>query len=194
VRDGHYTFGWHAVRNIFDYLAWLYVGRRRLAWHAGVALVVVTIAWRGTPRMRFFLLWLLVTMLPVSFFTWGTASRYLYVPAAGFALLAADLVMHGAALASHRLSPRAVRLITALLVVFLVGRFATFATGGVHDFRERTEPYARLIAAVRRAAPSAAAAGTVRLSPADVANVPAIYLDPAAETALCAADIHVIVE
>ena len=71
VRDGYYTVGWHVVSNIFDYLSWLYVGRRRLPWHVGVAIVIAAIVWKGTPRMRFFLIWIVVTLLPVSLFTWG---------------------------------------------------------------------------------------------------------------------------
>ncbi len=194
VRESHYAFGWHAVENLFDYVAWLYVGRRRLTWHVGVGLVLAAIAWRGTPRLRFYLAWMFVTLLPVAFFTWGTASRYLYVPAAGFALLMTDLVLHGAARAAQWLPARVVRVGTALLVAFLVARFATFAVGGVREFRERTEPYARLIAAVRHAGLTGTFPGEVRVRSADVADVPALYLDPAAETALCRAGVHVVVD
>ena len=192
VREGHYAVGWHAVPNIFDYLAGLYVGRRRPAWYVGTALVIAAVLRRGTPRMRFFLVWIVVTLLPASFFTWGTASRYLYVPAAGFALLLADLAVAGCLRAVRaRMPPLVANGLTVLVVGVLVARFAMFAHGAVRGFRDLTRPYDRFVSAVRSA--PGASLGQLYVSPQDVAGIEAIYVDPAAETALCAAGVHVVV-
>ena len=153
VREGYYAFGWHAIGNLFEYVAGMYVGRRRLLWHIGVALTSVAILSWGSPRMRFALVWIVVTLTPVLFFTWGTASRYLYVPAAGFALLLAELVMGGATRLQRAGWPRRnVHGLTALVVTVLVLRFATFAEHGVRNFRDLTRPYDRFTTAVRQAA------------------------------------------
>jgi hypothetical protein len=192
VREGHYALGWHALGNLFDYVAGMYVGRRRLLWHIGVALVAVAILARGTPRMRFALAWIVVTLLPVLPFTWGTASRYLYVPAAGFALLLAELVIGGATQLQRAGWPRRnVHGLTALVVTVLVLRFATFAEHGVRNFRDLTRPYDRLTTAVRQAA--LLSSGELHLPAAEVEGIDAIYLDAAAETALCRTGVRVVV-
>ena len=116
------------------------------------------------------------------------------MPAAGFALLLADLVMRGSALAAARLPRRAAQVLTALVVAVLVGRFATFAGQGVAEFRQLARPYDRFAAAVQTASRSPTASGEIRVTPGDVANIPAIYYDAAAETALCTAGVRVVVE
>ena len=192
VREGHYAFGWHAIANLFDYVAGMYVGRRRLLWHSGVALTSIAILWWGSPRMRFALAWIVVTLTPVLFFTWGTASRYLYVPAVGFALLMAELVIGGAArLRRAGWSLRAVQSMTGLVVVVLVVRFGAFAENGVRNFRNQTRPFDRFVTAVRHAVP--ASSGELHLTPEDVEGIDALYRDAAAETALCRPGVRVLV-
>ena len=192
VREGYYAFGWHAIGNLFDYVAGMYVGRHRLLWHIGVALTAVAILWRGTPRMRFALAWIVVTLMPVLFFTWGTASRYLYVPAAGFALLMAELVIGGATRLQRAGWPgRTVHGLTVLVVTVLVVRFATFAQQGVENFRNLTRPYDRFVAAVRHANPGSS--GELHLTPEDVEGIDSLYIDAAAETALCRTGVRVVV-
>ena len=192
VTDGYYRLGWHAVPKIYDYLASLYVGRRRFWWRVATTVVVAAIAWRGTPRMRFYLLWILVALLPVSFFTWGNASRYLYVPAVAFAMLAAELLLAGAPLL-ERFAPRPTRLVLAAVVAFLVLRFAAFATRGVEDFREVTRRYDRFNAVVREA--HAAAPGPeIHVPAAVLKDIDVLYRDAAAETALCTRGVRVVVD
>jgi hypothetical protein len=192
VQEGYYRLGWHAVPKIYDYLASLYVGRRRFWWRVATTIVVALIAWRGTPRMRFYLLWMLIALLPVSFFTWGNASRYLYVPAVGFAMLAAELLLAAAPL-TRRLAPRRAGLVLAAVVAFLVLRFAVFAAHGVEDFREVTRRYDRFNAIVRQA--HAAAPGPdVHVPAAVVENIDVLYRDAAAETALCRPGVRVVVD
>jgi hypothetical protein len=193
VREGYYTAGWHMVSNLFSYFAGMYVGRRRLTWHLAVAAVLLLLAWRGSPRVRFLLVWLLVTLAPVLPFTWGTASRYLYVPSAAFALLLADRI-HAGALALRRagVSRRIAAGAALVLVVVLTARFGWFARGGVNDFRRLARPFEHFTAVVREA--DRATPGIIRATPGDVVGIEATYIDPAAETALCRTGVHVVVE
>jgi len=192
VREGHYALGWHAIGNFFDYVAGMYVGRRRLLWHIGVAIAAIAILSRGTPRMRFALAWIVVTLMPVLFFTWGTASRYLYVPAPGFALLLAELVIGGATRLERAGWPgRAVQGFSALVVAVLVLRSAAFAEHGVRNFRNMTRPHDRFVTAVRQATQDSS--GALHLTPEDVEGIDAIYLDAAAETALGRPGVRVVV-
>jgi hypothetical protein len=189
VQEGHYAFGWHAFPNLLDYIASLYVGRR-LVRHLGVVAVIATILWRGTPRMRFYVAWVIVTLVPVSFFTWGGASRYLYVPAVGFALLLADLVLLGGRTLGGPHTPQRLTLVLAT-TAFLVARFAVFAETGVDNFNRGTLRYDRLTAAVRAAAPSAASLEAVPVAARDLESIPELYRDATAETALCTAGIRI---
>lgn len=194
VRDGYYTVGWHMVENTFSYFAGMYIGRRRLLWHLGVALVLALLAWRGTPRVRFLIVWMFVTLAPVSLFTWGTASRYLYVPAAAFALLLADRILTGARrLLVSGVPQRVVATAGVLVVAVLVGRFAIFARGGVTDFRRLARPYEHFTAVVR-AADQAAPGAVIRVTAQDVYGIGEPFVVPAAETALCRAGVQVVVD
>jgi len=193
VRDGYYRPGWHMADNLFSYLAGMYVGRRRVAWHLGVAVVLALLAWRGTPRVRFLLVWIVVTLAPVLPFTWGTASRYGYVPAAGFALLLADRIVAGVGALQRAGTPRRVATVAGVAIVAaLTIRFGWFARGGVNDFRRLAAPYERFAVAVQAA--DREAPGRIRLTPRDVAGIEQAFVDPAAETALCRADVHVAIQ
>lgn len=46
-----------------------------------ISLIVVI---RGPALIRFYILWIYITLLPFLFFPWGTASRYYYIPSMGF--------------------------------------------------------------------------------------------------------------
>jgi hypothetical protein len=71
----------------------LQVGKRTVVDYSLIVASVATLLVWGTNRMRFFVVWIVVTLLPVLLFTTGIASRYLYVSAAGLALLLADLIL-----------------------------------------------------------------------------------------------------
>jgi hypothetical protein len=193
VQEGYYAVGAHAFTNAFYYIVALYVGERTAFSYILIAAAIGAIAWRGTLRMRFFLAWILVTLLPVLFFTWGIASRYLYVPAAGFALLLSDLLLTAEARAVRRLPPRPVRAATAILAIALAVRFAAFAQDRARGFRERTRPYERLVAAIAASNTTLAADRSVFVAAEAVENVPDLYRNPAAEEALCTPDVRLIV-
>src|SRR5262249_44501638 len=111
IREGHYRFGWHAVPHMLQFILSLYVGRRSMASSLVIAAVAAVLLWRGSPRVRFAVVFLFVTLAPPSFFTWGNVSRYLYLPAAPFALLLAAGVVNIEAWLGTRLPVRAARIV-----------------------------------------------------------------------------------
>jgi hypothetical protein len=190
VTDGHYRFGWHAVPHMFHYIVALSVWKRATMSYVVIAVLVAAAVVRGDARLRFFVLWIAATLAPASFFTWGIESRYLYLPAAGFALVLADLTIKGRALAMRALSPRIGRALAVGVVLGLSIRFGVFAYKGAQDFRERTRPYERLAAVVRASNPAPATGEVIRIDHATAASVPELYLTPALETIYCRADVR----
>jgi hypothetical protein len=193
VREGYYAFGAHAVTNAFNYLVALYVGRRSVVDYALIAAVAAAVLLRGTLRMRFFLAWIVITMLPVLFFTWGIASRYLYVPAAGFALLLAETFRVCEGLAARRLPPRLVRTAIAIVAVVLAVRFGIFAQKGAEGFRARTQPSERLAAALIAANPTLPRDRVVYIDAETAEGVLASYRAALAEEAFCTSGVRVVV-
>lgn len=193
VREGYYAFGSHAFLNALHYIVALYVGKRTVLTYILIAAAIAAVLLRGTMRMRFFLLWILVTVLPVLFFTWGIASRYLYVPAAGFALFLAEVLTVCEARAARWAPPRVVRPLVTVVAIALAVRFGIFAQKGVDGFRERTRPYERLVSAITTSNTRVSADRSVYVDPQAVENVPALYWDPAAEEAFCTADVRLVV-
>ncbi len=191
VREGHYALGWHAVENILNYVIWLYVGQRAwLDYAATLAVLGAVVVW-GTPRMRFSVAWIVLTLLPASFFTWGNAARYLYLPAPGFAMLLGDLMLLFYAQARSRLSsPHAARVLTAVVVAVLAVRFGVFAKKAADSFPARTTAYQRFVSELRRANPSAAAGATVVIDARFLEGVPELYREPAAAVGLCTPDLR----
>jgi hypothetical protein len=190
VREGHYAFGWHAVPHMFQYVVSLYIGKRTLLSYLAISAAAGAILARGSAHQRFLVIWLGAALAPASFFTWGNASRYLYLAAAPFALLLADLVRAAAEAAERRLPRRIVSTAAILLVAALTIRFAVFARRGVADFRKRTVPYERLIASTRASNPGAIGP-VVHVNAEAAAQVPAMYVQPAIRTAYCTGDVSV---
>jgi hypothetical protein len=193
ITEGHYRLGWHSVSNALDYLISLYVGPHIIASRVVVALSLIAMLVRGTPRVRFFVCWMLVTIAPVSFFTWGNASRYLYLPAAGFAMLLAEAMLAVSRLHIPRMSAQAVRRSAIVVAVAIAARFTSLASITPAGFREETRPYERFAAAVRSARTGEPAGSVVYVDRAAVDGIPVLYRDPAAEVASCGSDVHVAV-
>jgi hypothetical protein len=185
VRDGHYAFGIHAVTNTLNYIISLYVGRRAPVDYTLVLLALGALLWRGAPRTRFFVLWIVVTLAPVSFFTWGNTSRYLYLPAAGFAMLVADMMLAGQGMMGRWMNRPAARAVMVAVALALAVRFGVFAKRAADSFPERTRAYERLVAEVRRTGARAAAGETVYVNARFVDGVPDTYRDAAASIGLC---------
>jgi hypothetical protein len=164
VEEGHYRIGLHAVRNLLAYVVTLYAGGRS-TWSlvaAAVGLAALLIA--GTPRVRFATAWILLSLLPFSFFTWSNTSRYSYMPAVGFALLLVE-GLRWLEERMPRMSPRTRVAVTTLLAAFIAVRFMLFASKNIRHFAERTEPYRECAEALRRSHPDPPAAARL---PVDV--------------------------
>lgn len=190
VTEGHYRVGLHAWPNLLDYLVAMLVWVRGplqdvvLVVGMGAALVL------GTPRMRFFMAWVLITLLPVLFFTWGIAARYEYVPAAGVSLMAAELL--GAWYASpRRIGRTAARVAIALIAVALVARSTHFARRGTVDYLHMAQPFADIKAAVT--AGPRDADGRVVLDARLAERVPATYIDQVVQISLCRPDAQTVI-
>lgn len=149
------------------------------------------IALWGTLHMRFALLWIVVTLLPVAFFTWGNAARYLYLPAVGFAMLVAEVMLALHALAAHRLTFRAATVTVSVIVAVLAIRFGIFAKKAADSFPARAAAYERYAAALRHANPIVAAGSTVEIDARYLEGVPDLYREPAASVVFCVPDVQV---
>jgi hypothetical protein len=143
---------------------------------------------RAGPRLRFSVLWIFVTLAPASLFTWGIESRYLYLPAAGFALVLADLMLGLYTSSMGSFSPRVARIVTIFVVAGVSVRFAVFAEKSARDFRQQT-----LAVAVREANPAPGPGGVVVVDRSTAETVPPMYLEPALQTIYCRSDVRAIV-
>lgn len=189
VQEGHYALGWHAVPNILNYVIWLYVGRRSVVdYVVMIAALGAIVAWGG-PRQRFSVVWIVLTLLPVSFFTWDNAARYLYLPAVGFSMLAADLLLGLRNVAGRRLPARTASLVTLVVVAALAARFGSFAKKAADSFPARTASYARFVHELRRSNPEATPGATVFIDQRYLDGVPELYRQPAARVGLCVPDV-----
>jgi hypothetical protein len=191
VREGYYAFGSHAVTNVLDSIVGIYVGEREVPSYIAISVIAALLLWRGGPRVRFLVVWIFVTLLPFAFFTWGTASRYLYLPAAGFAMLLAVMILHVRTITEKWLSPRAGAVVAGVLALAIGLRFIVFARKGTDDFRKRTLPYEQFVAAVNASGSTVAADRTVGVAATDAQGVAPLYRDPAAQVGLCTANVRV---
>lgn len=159
-----YRPGAHVLRNLFEYIAALYVGERKLLSHLIVAAVLAVVVWKGSPRARLGVAWMLLGILPFAPFETGVLSRYAYVPAIGLAILLAEgLASLHAALA--RRSGGLARGMVIALSVLLCGRFAYFARDGVKDVDQASERYRVFLADLRRERPELPDRAVVTISP-----------------------------
>jgi hypothetical protein len=150
VTEGHYALGVHAIGNALNYIVSMYVGKRTAFSYVAIVATAGLVLWRGTPIARFAVCWIAIFLAPVVWFMWGNASRYLYVPSMGFALL----LMEGLRTlerAATRRSWRAAHAAVALLMVAAAVRFGLFAHRAALNFVSITSPYERYAHRVRAA-------------------------------------------
>jgi hypothetical protein len=177
VEEGHYQFGLHAVPNLLGYVVTLYAGKRNLISFVIVAMVLSVLLLRGTPRVIFATAWLVLAIVPFSFFTWSNTSRYAYMPAVGMALLISEGLswLDGRL---ERLLPGSARLaITGLLGVFVAVRFLLFAGENIRNFAEGTERYRRFALAARERDPQPLPGAVLHADPAVVEQLHHRYLE-----------------
>jgi hypothetical protein len=164
VDEGHYRVGWHAVPNMLDYIASLYVGERTPVFHVLTSGVLVLLLVLGTPRVRFATAWMLIAILPFAFFTWGNTSRYQYLPAIGFAMLLADGIEWLNRALAARIPDRPRIAIIAIVTAAITIRFMVFASEAVENFAARTEMWRGFGQAIRAEYPQVALGGEVAIS------------------------------
>ena len=107
-----YHFGLHFIRNELDYISTLFIPvitsyRGALAVPRSVLALIdqlklliaifapflfVYIFWKGANALRFFSIWVLLTLLPFSFFVSPPVSRYVYFASIGFVAMIAFLI------------------------------------------------------------------------------------------------------
>jgi hypothetical protein len=187
VAEGHYRLGFHIVPNALDYVVSLYVGKKILASYVVIVLALGWIAFRGNKRSRFAIGWMLLAMMPFVPFTWGNASRYLYLPAMGFAMLLAEgIEWLGSAMGrrgsrTERMegtaSPAWRSVVVSLLIAGVAIRYSVFASEGVSNFAARTEAYRRYARQVREAHPQLAPYSVVFIDPRDEEVLKHRYLE-----------------
>ncbi len=165
VSESHYRIGFHAIRNGLDYFVWLYVGKRNLASYVVIVCAIALILAHGTRRARFAICWMLVALLPFVFFTWGNTSRYLYLPAMGFAILLAEGVTALDRLMARWLGRRWRLVLTNLIVAALTVRFAVFASKTVKAFSNATEPYRAYGVGLRVSHPTLRSGSVILIEP-----------------------------
>jgi hypothetical protein len=159
------------VRNGLDYVISLYVGKKNLASHVTVAIALALVLIRGTRMARFAASWVLLALLPFVFFTWGNTSRYLYLPAMGFAMLVAEGVRWLDAVLARWLGTRWRTAVVGFVVAALAVRFAVFSMKAVRNFTAATQPYREYGQSLRRSHPTLPSGSVV-------------FIDPATDTAL----------
>ena len=153
VEEGHYRLGLHAVENLLGYVVTLFVGKRNLPTFIVVTVVLALLVLRGSPRVVFATAWMLLSILPFSFFTWNTTSRYAYMPAVGMALLLGEGLAWLDARLAHGTGSRVRLAGTTGLAAFVAIRFMLFTTENIANFSSRTEPYRRFAQEIREAHP-----------------------------------------
>jgi hypothetical protein len=163
VEQGHYGPGFHAVRNLLAYVVTLYVGERTLPSFVVTAAVLIALLLWGTPRVRFATAWILLTILPFSFFTWSNTSRYAYTPAAGMAFLLVEALAWLDGRLAGRTRPPVRLAVTTLLAAFVAVRFMLFAVDNITSFARRTEPYRQLAQELKRTYPQRSAGTPVEV-------------------------------
>lgn len=149
VGESVYRPGVHVVQNTLRYVVTLYVGRHDLPSYLATAAVLVVLLVRGSRRVRFATAWMLLALMPFAPFTWANTSRYLYLPAMGFAMLLAELIEWIDRALASRVKPAVRQAAVALLVAAIGVRFCLFAAEGVEHFAERTEAYRRFVTDIR---------------------------------------------
>ena len=154
VVEGEYRIGWHMVNSVFGYVASLYVGERTWLAHTLVAAVLALILVRGNARARYAVAWMIIAIMPFAPFVFGNVSRYLYLPAMGFAMLMAEGASGLDAWLRPRWSTVARTALLGILIAFATVRFGNFARRGVADITARMEAYRTFLTELRRTHPT----------------------------------------
>ena len=173
-----YRPGLHIVRNVFEYIAAIYVGERKLLSHVLVALVLAVVLWKGNARARLGVAWMVLGILPFAPFDTGILSRYTYVPAIGFAILLGE----GLAVLHQRLTRQSAPLAHGVVLVLALGigmRSVHFARDGVKDHFLMAERYRVFLKELRQAHPQLENGAVVSVSAAEISALNPPFVEAA---------------
>jgi len=180
VTEGHYRVGRHVVPNVLHYISWMWVGRRGVWSLAAIAALWLVLIVLGSRPARFAALWIVITLAPVSLFTWGLSARYTYLPAVGLSLLLGLLFTSLLRRADvSRIRPLAYGTL-AILAVAVVIRSGVYARRGVEDLCERGRVYKRYADLVRDSHVDIPYMKTVKV-PRRPAGIPERFVQPLIE-------------
>ena len=181
VVEGEYRIGWHMVNSVLSYVASLYVGERTWLAHALVGAVLVWILIRGNSRARYAVAWMVIAILPFAPFQFGNVSRYLYLPAIGFAMLMAEGAAALDAWLRVRWSNVGRAAVLVLLIAFAAVRFGKFAREGVADITARMEAYRTFLTALRQTHPTLGNGAIVPVDARTEKDMPLRFLEAAVQ-------------
>jgi hypothetical protein len=181
VTEGEYRIGWHMVTSVLSYIASLYVGERTWLAHTLVGAVLAWILVRGNARARYAVAWMVIAILPFAPFQFGNVSRYLYLPAIGFAMLMAE----GASGLEGWLRSRgwsvARTAVIGVLIAFAAVRFGKFAREGVSDISARMEAYRTFLTALRQTHPTLENGAVVTIDAETEKEMPLRFVEAAVQ-------------
>ena len=166
VIANQYGLGWHVVEHALHYMVGFYVGPPEMSGYVACIIGVAVLLAAGRAS-RFGGLWMLVTMGPFLAFTWGNVSRYAYLPAIGFSIGVAAVIV--AALERIGRSSERRRTVAAVafavVLVFVGVRFGRFTVASVRSQVRWMEEWRTAAQQIRRDARNSG--GTVEVSVPD---------------------------
>jgi hypothetical protein len=178
VTEGHYALGLHVFRNLVDYVIALHLGQHTTAVRIAVVAVSALLLALGSGRVRLYTLWIWLTLVPASLFTWPNVARYEYLPAIGLALLVTEGVVFAESLL-RRVGPRRLAAGAAVvLMTVVVVRSAAFAYNRVQTFQRTAEPYRTFVTEFQREHPAKPSGRTVTAIPFPP-DLPPTYIEAA---------------
>jgi hypothetical protein len=173
VVEGHYRAGWHAIGNALNYLTTLYVGPHGPIALALTGVAVLAVLLLGSPPAKFATAWMLIALLPYVFFQPGTTGRYMYLAAAGFSMLAVELMWAIAEAAQTRAPWARSAVVGPVLAAIVIVRFGAFTRHTTPAACVEGEPYLAWMLEFKRVHPSLPRGASV-----DVADPKRPDIDP----------------
>jgi hypothetical protein len=155
VTEGQYSIGAHMLSNTLGAFATVAVTRHDTAWLVVFGMLALVAVMAPRPRIRFYALWIFITLAPVAGFRGGLAGRYLYLPIVGFAALTAEMLWMARG-ALRRWSPQAGVVVWWVVTIALMLRFVSFAVKNSEMGRQGSAPFTAYAARVRELYPAPA--------------------------------------
>lgn len=167
-------------QNLVDYVIDVQVGRHVAAVRAAAVLVTLLLLVVGSARIRLYTLWVWLTLLPASLFTWPIVARYEYLAAIGFSLLVVELLVALAGALGRVVTCRVAATVAALVLAAVVVRSAVFADKMVETFQRTAEPFRAFLTAFQQEHPTPPS-GVIETSVPVPQGLSPVYLEAAVQ-------------